>query len=65
VTPITTASSPFAAMNLSTAQQLQRRSAGHYHSVLPEGNTSTTASGNGTGAVQSFASILAGVTGGK
>jgi hypothetical protein len=52
-------------MNLSTAQQLQRRSAGHYHSVLPEGNTSTTASGNGTGAVQSFASILAGVTGGK
>ena len=64
MTPITTVSSPFASMNLSTAQQMQRR-AGHTHSVLPEGNTSTTASGNGAGAVQSFASILGGITGGK
>jgi hypothetical protein len=55
---IPTVSSPFSPLSTPSMQTMQRPN--HLHSVLPQGNTSTT-SAAGTGAVQSFGSILSGI----
>jgi hypothetical protein len=53
-------SSTFSTSSATLLNQTNHRT--RLHTVLPEGNTTTT-SPNGTGATQSFSSILAGITG--